>query len=344
MKINYFKKLATGLLLFGATLTNAQVVNFEVMTDVSGDTIQLDSNGVWLADTVGFGIKSGNATFYCNYAYSPNWGGYYYWDNGFSLTNNINDSTTGFTNNYSTYAGSAYSDSTFSTVNCEHSAGNYNPATVELESSDVIKGFYISNTTYAALSMKNGDSFAKKFGDSTDVNGDYDGTNGQDWFKVTMLPIEGNAVNLSKAVDYYLADYRFLDDTLDYILEGWNWVDLSFWGEVDGMEIVLSSSDIGSYGMNTPAYFSMDDFTLGAMTSINDFDEKLISVYPNPANDILNFRIPSANFEIKMYNAFGQQVISSEKNRIDISGLEGGAYFIKITIDEKVITRKVIKN
>jgi hypothetical protein len=42
----------------------------------------------------------------------------------------------------------------------------------------VVNGFYVTNGTYAALSMKNGDQFAKKFGSLTNANGDVDGTNG----------------------------------------------------------------------------------------------------------------------------------------------------------------------
>ena len=57
---------------------------------------------------------------------------------------------------------------------------------------------------------------------------------------------------------FYLADYRSTDSAHDYIVDDWTWVDLSGLGTVDRIEFTLSSSDVGSFGMNTPAYFAMD--------------------------------------------------------------------------------------
>jgi hypothetical protein len=42
-------------------------------------------------------------------------------------------------------------------------------------------------------------------------------------------------------------------------LDGWTWIDLISPGDVIGLEFSLSSSDAGTYGMNTPAYFAMDN-------------------------------------------------------------------------------------
>ena len=44
-----------------------------------------------------------------------------------------------------------------------------------------------------------------------------------------------------------------------YITE-WTYVDLSQLGEIDGLTFGMTSSDTGDWGMNTPAYFAMDDF------------------------------------------------------------------------------------
>ena len=40
----------------------------------------------------------------------------------------------------------------------------------------------------------------------------------------------------------------------------WTYVDLSQFGEIDAIMFSLSSSDNGTWGMNTPAYFAMDNF------------------------------------------------------------------------------------
>ena len=68
--------------------------------------------------------------------------------------------------------------------------------------------------------MTNGDSFAKKFGDSTDASGTSDGTNGNDFFKLSIYG-ENN-----DSIEFYLADFRGPDST-DYILKEWTYVSLA---------------------------------------------------------------------------------------------------------------------
>ena len=64
---------------------------------------------------------------------------------------------------------------------------------------------------------------------------------------------------LKRAKGIYLADFTAEAAEEDYILDAWTWVDLSSLGEVSGLQFTLSSSDNGEYGMNTPAYFAIDD-------------------------------------------------------------------------------------
>lgn len=112
------------------------------------------------------------------------------------------------------------------------------------------KGSSITNTAYGLDSMMNGDSFAKKFGGTTG--------NDADWFKLTITgSLAGNA---GSSIEFYLADFRFADNSQDYILTDWAFVDFSALGTVDKLDFALSSSDNHElYGMNTPAYFAIDD-------------------------------------------------------------------------------------
>jgi hypothetical protein len=100
--------------------------------------------------------------------------------------------------------------------------------------------------------MRDGDQFAKKFGG---VSGD-----DADWFKLTVTGwLNGQAKN--DTVNFMLADYTFADNSQDYILNEWTWLDLQVLGNVDSLQFSLSSSDAGQWGMNTPAYFVLDNFT-----------------------------------------------------------------------------------
>jgi hypothetical protein len=171
-------------------------------------------------------------------------GGFAAWD-GWSVSNTTDTTASGLGNQYSAYTGGANSGSNYGVY--------YEPftlaPTVSFDSAQpaIIQGAYFTNSTYAALSMLNGDGFAKKFGG--------DSGDDPDWLLLTITGIGGSG---SRA-ELYLADYRFTDNSQDYILDAWTWVDLSVLGAVTGLQFDLSSSDVGQFGMNTPAYFAMDD-------------------------------------------------------------------------------------
>lgn len=117
-----------------------------------------------------------------------------------------------------------------------------------------IAGMYVTNTTYAALSMLLGDSFAKKFG----------GTSGNDpdWFKLSAYGIDAFGQPLTTSVDFYLADFRFADNSQDYIVRDWRYMDLSVLSGAKSIHFNVSSSDAGQFGLNTPGYFAVDDIQL----------------------------------------------------------------------------------
>jgi hypothetical protein len=129
-----------------------------------------------------------------------------------------------------------------------------------------LQGAYFANTTYVALSMLNGDGFAKKFGNlDYDDSGSYvdhpnDVNDGSypDWLKLTITGLDANDQLLPNPVEFYLADYRNEGGAPDYVIDDWTWVDLSSLGQAAKLQFELTSSDVGSYGMNTPTYFAMD--------------------------------------------------------------------------------------
>ena len=77
---------------------------------------------------------------------------------------------------------------------------------------------------------------------------------------MSIYGLDENYTRNGSVVEFYLADYRFDDNAQDYIVSDWAWVDLTGLGVVYGLEFALSSSDVGNWGMNTPAYFAMDSF------------------------------------------------------------------------------------
>lgn len=70
-----------------------------------------------------------------------------------------------------------------------------------------------------------------------------------------------------------------------------------------------------------------------------------ISIYPNPVNDMLNIDTSLSIDFIEVYDVRGILVekIFSPNKIINLNRLKNGIYFVKLTINERTITRKVIK-
>lgn len=79
-----------------------------------------------------------------------------------------------------------------------------------------------------------------------------------------------------------------------------------------------------------------------ASYTLND----VISIYPNPANDIITAHIPTDLFLIKvsLYNHLGQKVLESSANSFSIAQLSQGVYMTEITTDQGAFYKKTIKN
>ena len=91
--------------------------------------------------------------------------------------------------------------------------------------------------------------------------GGYSG-NDPDWFKVTATGKNASGQTVG-TLDFYLADFRFANNEEDYVLNTWEWFDLSPLGDVATISFSLSSSRGSGYNMITPAYFCMDNFNDG---------------------------------------------------------------------------------
>ena len=78
------------------------------------------------------------------------------------------------------------------------------------------------------------------------------------------MTITGKDVDgiITDDIEFYLADFRFDDNSQDYIIDTWTAVDLSILGQVKTIEFSVSSSDTGDYGINTPTYFAIDGIAI----------------------------------------------------------------------------------
>uniref|UniRef100_UPI003F6D80D8 T9SS type A sorting domain-containing protein n=1 Tax=Polaribacter sp. TaxID=1920175 RepID=UPI003F6D80D8 len=71
-----------------------------------------------------------------------------------------------------------------------------------------------------------------------------------------------------------------------------------------------------------------------------------IQIYPNPAKDKIQLsNLDNLSAEIRIFNVLGKPVFyqnKSTKNTIDVSAFNQGVYLVKLTIDGKSKTQKLV--
>ena len=254
------KKINTIILIFsifiGKFSAQQNVADFENLSlETESYWDGSDLSGTSLASKYYTEFSSGDVTL--NNTWITDWGGY--WASDWLYSNSEDDTTSGYGNLHSCIAGMGANSSANYVI-----GGNKSFMKIDTSNNDSLVGFYITNTTYAHNSMRDGDTYGKVFGDSLNAAGENDSTNGEDFFKLTIYSIE-NGIE-QDSVSFMLADFTFEEDSNDYIVDEWKFVDLSSFGIVDSIMFSLSSSDVGLYGMNTPAYFALDDVKIGDTT------------------------------------------------------------------------------
>lgn len=84
-----------------------------------------------------------------------------------------------------------------------------------------------------------------------------------------------------------------------------------------------------------------------ASLSTGSFDSAAFKAYPNPVTNVLNLSYSSDLSSVEVYNMLGQKVLAKVLNvtqaQVDMSNLNAGNYFVKVTADGITKTIKVIK-
>ncbi|MFD2550447.1 choice-of-anchor J domain-containing protein, partial [Bizionia sediminis] len=149
--------------------------------------------------------------------------------------------------------------------------------------------------------------------------------------------------------------------------DGATWTNLTTWNvgnqpAVTGTEFVADlSAYSGSikfaiWASDGPVNDSEDyDFHIGkfsivenATLAVNQVELASFKYFPNPVTNTLSLRAEQNIQNVSVFNMLGQEVIRTAPNTVssalDMSNLQAGAYFVKVTIDANVQTVRIIKN
>ncbi len=203
------------------------------------EDLDLEAESSWHGDTDGDTyFYSGSYRFTNTYTLA--------WDSwmGFAYAN-ISDSSYvpewGYDNQYKNAAGGgALGSATYGVV--------YDHGVVDLleagEEGAEIPGCYVTNNIMLYNAAVNGDTYSG----GPFEEGDY--------FKVLFRGVRPDGD--TAVIEYYLADCRDADSAEHYILDAWEWVDLSGLGAVGQLLIGFEGSRVNQYGPLLPSYMAID--------------------------------------------------------------------------------------
>ena len=271
------------------TSADGQTATAKTGVYVLGNAVTATFEDNYLPEESYFSGDNDDDVFYSgSYAFHvADYGGWWY---GFGMSNQTSTAYSGLDDQFHSAVGSGNKGS--ATYCVAYPSGTSIDVTNNLDG-EQLKGMYITNSSYAYTSMANGDGFAKKFGKG-------------DWFKLTITGYDASKA-VTGTVETYLADLRSENEAEHFILNEWQWVDLSPLGTVQSVQFVLSSSDVGQWGMNTPGYVCVDDFnspnpdTTTGVNNVNAGKEVAGVKYVNVAGMVSDKPFDGVNIVVTTY-------------------------------------------
>ncbi len=239
------------------------------------EDVPLGSGGIWQPPVGENEMPSGGWLFTNSTQYG-------YWG-GFTASNRTDLNPSGLDAQYTAAAGCGYDGSTQYAV--AYTMGVQTDVYATDGQLHTVTGCYVTNNLWTYQDILQGGYGEPPYGGSTG--------NDPDWFKVTATGKNASGQTVG-TLDFYLADYRFANNEEDYVLNTWEWFDLSPLGDVATISFSLSSSRGSGYNMITPAYFCMDNFNGGGAAPdlppyiVNPVSDVVFNEYPQTQQVNLN--------------------------------------------------------
>jgi hypothetical protein len=186
-------------------------------------------------------------------------------------------------------------------------------------------GVYVNNAPWSYYSIKNGDSFARKF-----EQGDY--------FKLIAKGFAEDGITETGSTEFYLADYRSVNPTQWKLHETWQWMDLSALGEVSYIQFTMDSSDRGDWGINTSTLFCMDKLTVEKVDGLSTLAKTTETIKAYRSGNVL-YNLPLGG-DISIYRINGTLYKHSKIQHIEMQLPSDELFIIKIATQDGI---KMIK-
>lgn len=120
---------------------------------------------------------------------------------------------------------------------------------------------------------------------------------------------------------------------------------------VEGNEYLFENLSSGTHTVGIQAVYEIGvseirTITFPPYTSLNEIEEQIVAIYPNPAREVINVSANANIKEISIYNILGNLVYRLELNeskiQLPLNNYKSGFYFINVTTETGQTTHKIV--
>lgn len=173
----------------------------------------------------------------------------------------------------------------------------------------------------------------------------------------------GNTVNTAKKIlpnvaeNFHVYSMNWSPNQITFMIDGVGYYtynpsvkDAATW-PFDLDQFLLLNVAIGGFSGNPDANFTESSMVIdyvrvyqNTTASAEDFFSQKFSVYPNPSSNLVHIKSDENIDKIEVYSTLGKSVLTAKSNfsNIDVSNLKSGLYLLKIYVDDKVASKKII--
>lgn len=174
-----------------------------------------------------------------------------------------------------------------------------------------------------------------------------------------MINIDFNYEGIVKIGNFVSEEY---EDKGTYAAGQWNKVRVDIDFTTKELKYYLNGTMIHTQTSNNPgtsiaemdffidnfgsdAYFDNIQVRETSSLAVADFTKNVMSVYPNPTAEVLNFGINEKINTVDIFDANGRLVktVKDSATSVDVSALPKGNYIVKVATDKASYTNKIIK-
>lgn len=168
-----------------------------------------------------------------------------------------------------------------------------------------------------------------------------------------------NPIPIDNFSHYYIT--AIINDTLNWVQVKGSYVADSSYnylaiGNFFNDANMLPSDTLGMANSNNyESYYYIDnvalstDSTVAYATGVNQYDNpQIITVFPNPCNNLLHIRYNDIPKQVEVYDIFGNlhlkanYFLRDSEYMLDVSSLSNGLYIMKINIQNLIIQKQIV--